>query len=285
MTMTRRVLRGVAAVGLGAAALLLGAAGSAQASPTHVAIVIAGDKTACVAFTSGMTGDDVLRKVASVHYRRDGLIDQIDGSPADLQSDATHFWAYWHNTGGGWTFSSLGAGSYHPQPGTVEGWAYGNTARPPAASYASICHDSAPPPAPPASHPSSKAPTTAHAPAPTRAPAPTGPAASNSAAIATGGPTGAARTTAAPTTTAAASPHRRLPSSHEATSPTAAGRPSTVHAAVPGHPEPSTSPVAADQRKSSGSSALPAVSTAVAIAAAGAIGGVAFWRMRRQGGG
>lgn len=283
--MIRRVLRGVAAAGLGAAALYLGPAGSAQASPTHVAIVIAGDKTACVAFASGMTGDDVLRAVASVHYRRDGLIDQIDGSPTNALSDDTHFWAYWHNTGGGWVFSSLGAGSYHPQPGTVEGWAYGNTARPPATSYASVCHDSAPPPPPPAPRPSSKAPTTAHAPAPTRAPAPTGPAASNSAAIATPGPTGGARTTAVTKTRAGAAPHRRLPSAHRATTTTATGRPSTVDTARPGHPEPSTSPVAAVARKSSDSSALPAVSTALAIAAAGAIGGVAFWRMRRQGGG
>jgi hypothetical protein len=39
---------------------------------------------------------------------------------------ATAYWSYWHGTPGGtWTYSSLGASSYNPAPGTVEGWAYG----------------------------------------------------------------------------------------------------------------------------------------------------------------
>ncbi len=39
---------------------------------------------------------------------------------------ATAYWSYWHGTPGGtWTYSSQGAGSYNPAPGTVEGWAFG----------------------------------------------------------------------------------------------------------------------------------------------------------------
>lgn len=36
------------------------------------------------------------------------------------------YWSYWHAApGGSWTYSSAGAGSYNPAPGTVEGWAFG----------------------------------------------------------------------------------------------------------------------------------------------------------------
>jgi hypothetical protein len=39
---------------------------------------------------------------------------------------ATAYWSYWHGTpGGSWSFSSGGASSYNPAPGTVEGWAFG----------------------------------------------------------------------------------------------------------------------------------------------------------------
>jgi hypothetical protein len=41
------------------------------------------------------------------------------------------YWAYWHaKHGGKWTYSTLGAGSYHPKRGQVEGWAFGRTKKP-----------------------------------------------------------------------------------------------------------------------------------------------------------
>jgi hypothetical protein len=52
--------------------------------------------------------------------RIDGLPDPCNGAPA------TAFWSYWHaEPGGTWTFSTSGAGTYDPAPGTVEGWAFG----------------------------------------------------------------------------------------------------------------------------------------------------------------
>ena len=40
---------------------------------------------------------------------------------------ASAYWSYWHaKPGGGWTYSSLGAASYNPAPGTVEGWSFGS---------------------------------------------------------------------------------------------------------------------------------------------------------------
>jgi len=40
---------------------------------------------------------------------------------------ATAYWSYWHAVPGGtWSYSSLGASSYNPVQGTVEGWRYGS---------------------------------------------------------------------------------------------------------------------------------------------------------------
>jgi hypothetical protein len=57
---------------------------------------------------------------------------RINGKPTPAADpcvntpSATAYWSYWHGTPGGtWTFSSLGASSYNPAIGTVEGWAFG----------------------------------------------------------------------------------------------------------------------------------------------------------------
>jgi len=43
----------------------------------------------------------------------------------------TAYWAYWHaKNHGSWVYSKLGAGSYHPKPGQIEGWAFGKTKKP-----------------------------------------------------------------------------------------------------------------------------------------------------------
>ncbi|GAA3753588.1 hypothetical protein [Micromonospora maritima] len=43
----------------------------------------------------------------------------------------TAYWSYWHATSGGaWSYSSSGASSYNPAPGTVEGWSFGAGAPP-----------------------------------------------------------------------------------------------------------------------------------------------------------
>lgn len=121
----------------------------AAAAPSHVAIVIAGQGASCVTWHAGITGDEVLNDVASVRYRNDGLIVQIDGVPSSGKADDTHFWSYWHNTGGGWRYSSSGASGYQPAAGTVEGWSFDNggssAPQPPSASYAAICSDASAP--------------------------------------------------------------------------------------------------------------------------------------------
>jgi hypothetical protein len=292
----RRVLRLAAVAGLAAAGLAIGPVGAAHASTSYVAIVIAGDKTACVPWHSGITGDDVLRAVASVSYRYDGLINQIDGVPADKRADDTHFWAYWHNLGKGWVFSDEGAGTYLVPAGSVEGWAYGDQAKPPLISYGSICHITT------TSPPASKSPTT-RPPSTTRAPAPAGHTASSpDSSVPYSGAT--APVQASPTSTCPTRLPRPSTSSTETTPraslsstdspspscstrpPRATGTPSKTKSALPpsivDSPSLTSSPVAAERHHST--SAAPAAGTAAGIVAAAAIGGVAFWRMRRQDG-
>jgi len=44
---------------------------------------------------------------------------------------ATAYWSYWHAPrGGSWSYSTSGATSYDPAPGSVEGWSFGAGAPP-----------------------------------------------------------------------------------------------------------------------------------------------------------
>ncbi|MBU8859769.1 MULTISPECIES: hypothetical protein [unclassified Micromonospora] len=43
----------------------------------------------------------------------------------------TAYWSYWHApSGGSWSYSTSGATSYNPAPGSVEGWSFGAGAPP-----------------------------------------------------------------------------------------------------------------------------------------------------------
>lgn len=56
-----------------------------------------------------------------------GFICRINALPKPCNgAPANAYWSYWHaKRGGKWVFSKAGADSYHPKPGTVEGWAFG----------------------------------------------------------------------------------------------------------------------------------------------------------------
>lgn len=55
---------------------------------------------------------------------------QIDGHPDSTCQripPADAYWSYWHaETGGTWTYSTEGAATRTPTPGSVEGWAFGS---------------------------------------------------------------------------------------------------------------------------------------------------------------
>jgi hypothetical protein len=140
-----RLIRVAVACVLGGGVLLLPGAAAAIAKPHYVGIVI-GSRYACVRWHAGVTGDDVLNAAARVTYRSDGIVLTIDGNPDPAYADDTHFWSYWHDTGGHWHYSTVGASGYQPTAGTVEGWSYDDgqadapqPAADPAGLYAGIC--------------------------------------------------------------------------------------------------------------------------------------------------
>ena len=67
--------------------------------------------------------------------RQPGFVCQIDSLPSRCTMPTTSaYWSYWHATPGGtWTYSTSGAGSHDPAPGSVEGWAFGAGTAPNAA--------------------------------------------------------------------------------------------------------------------------------------------------------
>ncbi|GAB2858051.1 hypothetical protein [Lentzea nigeriaca] len=87
--------------------------------------------------------------------RQQGFVCRINGKPgtdADkcvTTSPASAYWSYWHGSGGSWSYSSQGAATYVPPPGSVEGWAFGAGEQPGIAPPAPVPVPPAPqPPAP-----------------------------------------------------------------------------------------------------------------------------------------
>ena len=81
-----------------------------------------------------------------------GALCRINGFPADqgcvVMPPATAYWAYWQaSAGGSWSYSSAGAGSTNPAPGSVEGWRFGSGQAP------SVPPPYVAPPAPPTTAP------------------------------------------------------------------------------------------------------------------------------------
>lgn len=64
--------------------------------------------------------------------RQPGLVCTIDARPDPCNgAPADAYWGYFHAPAGGeWEYSTLGAGNRDPEPGSVEGWAFGDDARP-----------------------------------------------------------------------------------------------------------------------------------------------------------
>ncbi|MEV0645375.1 hypothetical protein AB0I28_08930 [Phytomonospora sp. NPDC050363] len=65
------------------------------------------------------------------------FICRVDGLPLPAAEacvntpPASAYWSYWHAAPGGtWSYSTSGATSYNPAPGSVEGWAFGSGGQP-----------------------------------------------------------------------------------------------------------------------------------------------------------
>jgi hypothetical protein len=126
-----------------------------------------------------------------------GMVCTIDGRPDPCNGAPTDaYWSYWHaEAGGSWTYSTRGAGSRTPPPGSVEGWAFGSGqppgTRPPAN----------PPPPEPSPPPASAEP----------APAPSPPPASGTEPAPKPEPSAAPKPSAAPEPSATSSPRAEPP--------------------------------------------------------------------------
>ena len=200
-----------------------------------------------------------------------GFLCRIDGRPGAGQEScvntppASAYWVYWHAPrGGGWTYSSSGAATRNPAPGTVEGWTFAGPSgvKPPSVP---------PPPAPGAPKPTptprpptpAPAPTAMDAPDPTSRPAPT-----------------AAHTPRAVTPTPTESPDA---SARPSDTPSSRPTPSAVDPSGTVHEFPSPSPdaVAASANAGSAPPAIP-LGAAVGVMLAVAVGGTAAIVVRRR---
>ncbi|MFD9698457.1 hypothetical protein [Lentzea sp. NPDC059081] len=88
-----------------------------------------GVQTGCAAGdpSSGLTALTGAGFTYSFVPRQPGFVCRINALPNPCTAPTTSaYWSYWHATpGASWTYSTSGAGSYDPAPGTVEGWAFG----------------------------------------------------------------------------------------------------------------------------------------------------------------
>jgi hypothetical protein len=162
----------------------------------------------------------------------DARPDPCNGAPADA------YWSYWHAPqGGGWSYSSSGAGFRQPPRGTVDGWVFGDGSSPP----------SAPPPQDPPPPSPSPSPTASPSPAPT--PSPTGSAEPAPTPSSSTPPEGAADDTSEPAPTADADEDEGADEAAADTTDTGADEepppdddPASTATAAPRQPRPSPTP-------------------------------------------
>ncbi|MEV0460992.1 hypothetical protein [Catellatospora methionotrophica] len=148
-----RVLAGLAAVFALVTAVVVAdpapraAQAAAGAGSTGVTVVVdftalgAGVVVACAPGdpTSGLTAlTGAGYSVTGTQRWGLAFVCRINNLPAPAQQacvntpPASAYWSYWHASthGAAWTYSTLGASSYNPAPGSVEGWAFGSGAQP-----------------------------------------------------------------------------------------------------------------------------------------------------------
>jgi len=101
-------------------------------------------KTACVPYTTGLTGAQLLEKTGhKLVYAKSGLLCQIDGYPATCKSDNTHYWSYYLRVANAapaaWTYATQGPVTEKVKPGETDAFVYvnGKDRKPAAIAYGS----------------------------------------------------------------------------------------------------------------------------------------------------
>ncbi|WP_299447137.1 hypothetical protein [uncultured Phycicoccus sp.] len=129
---------GLAGAGLVAAAVPAQAAACSGTSGVTVVVDFGGSTQVRCAPGDPSSGLDALGKAGfAITYvqTQPGFVCRIDGFPGSdpcrNTPPSSAYWSYWHaERGGSWTYSSVGAGSRNPKPGTVEGWSFGSGGQP-----------------------------------------------------------------------------------------------------------------------------------------------------------
>jgi hypothetical protein len=139
MTRRSRALAATALIAFALATPLGGrAVGRACAAGTvHIAVVVdsgSGSSVSAVCVPGGSrdNGASILAARASLlgtpqpRFNASGLLCAIDGLPqtgcGEQHKSQYSYWSYFHGTGGKWSYSSFGPGSWRVDGATVEGW-------------------------------------------------------------------------------------------------------------------------------------------------------------------
>ena len=202
-----------------------------------------------------------------------GFVCQIDAAPECSRTGTTTYWSYWYLTKGSraWVYSSTGAGSHDPAPGSTEAWVWqdGGRREPPDVALETICPQVA------------TARTERTEPSSSPSPART----SRSAAAAR--PSGRMTNKPRPATSAASSSS----SSSASAAPTRTAGTGTTDTTTPPAPAPSTAPPAGSSRAGGdgdgagdGPDGTPWAGVVLGSGLVAALGAAALARARRTGG-
>ncbi len=116
----------------------------------------------CYPYRQGMTGADLLRqagldtaveysgqgafvcRIAASGVGQDGCDYPREACQCQAQTLPWRYWAYWRLDGGAWTYSDQGAAGRVLQPGSVDGWAWGeggvaSGVTPPLVTWGDLC--------------------------------------------------------------------------------------------------------------------------------------------------
>ncbi len=219
---------------------------------------------------------------------------RLSGLPAAAEEacvdtpPASAYWAYFHASGGAWVSSTLGASSYRPAVGSIEGWAFGAGGAP-AVSPGSLAPPppTVPPTVPPTAPPTGTSPTVPAVTTPPTTGASNGVTAVPTRAPAAGSVRAAPTTGAPPRPGSSTAPPPNGPTTAvPATPPASAGTDPGPTAGGPGSGAASTAssrPLTAEPAAStSAGSPLPTLVAAGAVLALGGAGALAARRRRRS---
>lgn len=269
----------------GAVAVAAPASAAACSGTTGVTVVVDFGSSTTVACAPGdpTSGLDALAKAGfsvTQVQRQPGFVCRINGAPSSAgcvnTPPASAYWAYFHaSRGGSWSYSSLGAGSYDPKPGSVEGWKFGSGGAPGTAPPAKTATSTSKPTSTPrkTSKPTSTPRKTTSAPRTTSGSSATSGSSTTKGASPSTSSSAAAKPSATTAPSASATP---------STAPTTSASPSATAAATPGSdpsdaPSLAAAPTSADASDGGGLGTL-AVGAALVLL----VGGGAVWVSRRR---